>query len=249
MEGKRIEINFKGIQSVDKMAHLLVFGYIHDQKDLVSDMIIPSPIYLLCLVYYYINKICGDKHSSLIEVSGENNETITVIKEEDSLGIDENSDKLEILLHSLRSNAPSCAYGYDWIDSMSNKKVTYKIKLVKLSNECQIGISTTDTNFDSFCIVNNTFYAIDEEGDKWCNFDGGTMFEDYDEICSYDIGQGDTVTIELDLIKKTISFYINDKWKGIAFSNIDTGENIKYKLAVKLNNLHDCCTVVDHFLA
>ena len=44
--------------------------------------------------------------------------------------------------------------------------------------------------------------------------------------------QGEIVGMELNLVKKNISFYVNNKYQGVAYENIDIGENIQYRLAV-----------------
>ena len=44
----------------------------------------------------------------------------------------------------------------------------------------------------------------------------------------------DKVSINLDLKKKEIRFLVNDQDQGIAYQNIKTGEDIKYRLVVSL---------------
>ena len=112
---------------------------------------------------------------------------------------------------------------------------------------CIIGISCKDTYFDtSFCQKDNTFYAMDIDGDKVSNVNGFVKFETYHDKCWDGIKESDTITLELNLLKKTISSYINDEWKGIAFENIKTGADMKYKLAVFLVTEDDSCSIIDY---
>ena len=69
-----VQIYFNGNQTVSTRAHCLVFGVIRSHQQKLS-MIIPSPIYFLCLMFYYVQKLFG-KHSTNIKVSGDQDETI-----------------------------------------------------------------------------------------------------------------------------------------------------------------------------
>ena len=57
--------------------------------------------------------------------------------------------------------------------------------------------------------------------------DYGTNFKENDIIC-----------LKLDLKERQITFSKNDKSFGIAFDNIDIGEDIEYRLAVTIGHLH-----------
>ena len=48
------------------------------------------------------------------------------------------------------------------------------------------------------------------------------------------MGENDLVSIELDLDKKTIRFYLNSVDQGIAYRNVGCGDNVKYRLCVIL---------------
>ena len=226
MSQQTVEINFNGTKYVSKDSHFLVFGFIREHQLLVSDLIIPSPIYLLCLMYYYLQNYFGI-HSSRIQVTGDQNETITSKESKDS-----------------------CAYGYHWIHSMSNKLITYKIKINHGFNAYQdsdIGISASDTFIDEdFASSTNIYYAFDADGDKWSVVDDVSFCQIYDEEFDDGYKAGDIVTMQLDLFNSTISFYVNDRFKGIAFDDIKKGENIRYKLAVMLAKSGDSCTIIEY---
>ena len=201
---------------------LLVFGFIRNCQSLLPNLIIPSPLYLIFFDYYYISDLFG-KHSPCIEVSGDGNDTIKA----------NTSDRC-------------CAYGYQWIDSISNKLIKYEVRINRcdpFDSATMIGITTDDSNIN--CAFRQTtekqiFYAFDNDGDKYWH--DAVSYRSYGDTFE----QGDVVRMELNLSTGTIIYYINDESQGIAFKDIEKGDDIKYKLAVELYNDEDSCTIISH---
>ena len=208
-----VQINFDGIKYVTHESHSIVFGYIHQHQKKMMEVVIPSPIYFLCLMYYYIHNLFDPvKHSSHVTITGDYNETIT---REDSGP----------------AWAVRCAYGNHWMESISNKLIKYKIKINEIvtdryqDQDSLIGISSNDTYLDKpFAVVDNIFYAFDHDGYKWCldTHDDVPVGKAYGRAWN----TGDVITIELNCLTCTLSFYVNDEYQGIAFDDIKTGKEI-----------------------
>ena len=233
-EQQFIPISFDGIKYVTNKSHLIVFGYIHEHQQKTMDIVIPSPIYFLCLMYYYIHdSFDPDKHSSHITITGDHNETI-------------------ISEPSAPSYAICCAYGNHWMESMSNKLIKYKIKINAIEHWMDreslyslIGISSIDTCLDeAFDVGDNIFYALDSDGYKcWLDpEDGATAGKEYTGAWN----KGDMITMELNFLKRTVSFYVNGEYKGIAFDDIKVGDKMKYKLAIACAKSGESYSIVDY---
>lgn len=235
-EDETIEINFHGPRVVKKDDHSRVSIFItYWKRKLKINTIFPSVIYSLCLMftYYPMYKYIG-KHSKWIKEVADNH--IICMKE-----------------------GGFCAYGNHWIDSMSNKLIRYKIEICESialrrfrdeeddDTTSIIGISSSDAYLaKTFCKRKNIFYGIDTEGDKWYN-KGGMGKTQCLSYCDEGFDVGDIVTLELDLKKSIISFYINKRWRGIAFGHVRKGVDIKYKLAILLADKYDACVVIDYY--
>ena len=59
------------------------------------------------------------------------------------------------------------------------------------------------------------------------------------DLTKYKFIDNDEIIMELNLNTKNISFYKNKKYLGIACKNIETGDNINYRLAVAMYDAND----------
>ncbi len=57
---------------------------------------------------------------------------------------------------------------------------------------------------------------------------------------------GDTICIELNLVEKIIKFHLNGQDQGVAFENVECGDDIYYKLAVTIYHKFTQLTIVKY---
>ena len=98
----------------------------------------------------------------------------------------------------------------------------------------QIGFCQLNTTFNRHSGVGDdkTSYAFDGYRKVAWNGDKKTYGRFWDA--------GDVVGVGIDMDKKTIEFFLNGKSLGIAFTNIEKGENIAYFPAVSLSKGESC---------
>lgn len=58
-------------------------------------------------------------------------------------------------------------------------------------------------------------------------------------------GLNDVIKMKLNVLKKTLRFYVNDKAQGIAFNDIVFGKNQKYKMALSINEKDISVQLID----
>ena len=127
---------------------------------------------------------------------------------------------------------------------MSNTLIKYKIQINVQYNgdegsDIYIGISSHDDYLDrGFKKKSNIFYAFKSSRRKKSNC---TIHANYGK----EYGMYDVVTLLLNLKNGTIEFEVNEVSQGIAFDNIQKGDDIKYKFVVSLWNNKDSLTVID----
>ena len=217
-----IPVNFEGGKKwVNKMDHLVVFGFVREHQNEFEDQIIPSPIFVLCLMYYFISDFLG-KHSPNIRVFGDNKESMTSTTEQRGY-----------------------AYGYDWFHSKSNKLITYRIEVKKLNvfaSVSIIGITSKDTFIyeDIVGRYNNIFYALFNDGDTISHSSNGCVGNK-----DMEYQQGDIVTMKVNFVKGTVSWYVNEESRIASFENIEQTEDRKYKLFIQIWNEGDSFTVLE----
>eukprot|EP01084_Bolivina_argentea_P088854 160420_1 len=125
-------------------------------------------------------------------------------------------------------NDYSSNFGNIWIDSISHRICLWEIKINNVNKYFAVGISSDDSS-ENKRFYNNVLssnYGYCDNGNKVCK----DVLEDYGKSWS----DGDVIGIKLDEIQKCIEFIHNGESQGIAYNNIDTSSNIKYKLAVHM---------------
>ena len=74
----------------------------------------------------------------------------------------------------------------------------------------------------------------------WLNHSYGGKLRNHVTACyenkeyGKDVVNGDIICMELDLKDCNVSFYVNNENQGIAFKNVEIGEDIDYRLIVSL---------------
>eukprot|EP00483_Globobulimina_turgida_P009485 UN09504 len=211
--------------TIDKNVLYLVFGYIKNQQQLLPSnqnvlYIIPELVIYLCINFYWIPKDCWHIVADGMQISGQNNETLTKIGKDDWQNT--SYGKIEI------SSTEKCVY--KWCLSIHN--ASYCLSIIGITADFE---ETNDEFWRNKTVPNYSFYT--DEAVKQCK----GSYTEYGQKC----GGGDKISVELDLETKTISFYVNDKSQGIAYDNIETGDNIKYKLAYTTYLKEAAITITD----
>ena len=92
-------------------------------------------------------------------------------------------------------------------------------------------------------IENNDCYLYSSIGTRFAVQKGRRRWRNYGNCKKY--GQNDTVSIILDLRKRTINYLVNEQNQGIAYRNIKKDDETKYQLIVALESKDDCIEIVD----
>eukprot|EP01084_Bolivina_argentea_P297262 512103_1 len=207
-------------KQIDDKTKNIVYGYIRRYRKLLPNDIIyydiPSLVQHLCISYYWTPKEYFTYHGIHMSVNTARN-VATMNKE------GYNPEGVTV-------------YGnIDIDDSLLIYKWSFKI-IHDDDSAMSIGIDSSNKP-EKFC--NNTFvfensndfYAIRNNGWKY-----SFLIANEEESEPYSgWTQGDTVKMELNTMQKTLGYYVNDKYHGIAFDNIDC-KNKTYKMAVCMSN-------------
>ena len=138
------------------------------------------------------------------------------------------------------------AYGYNQISTNNDNKNIYKwsVKINKSNDNVSgilIGISSeiylekkSFVSWQYSYIQHGRINTYPEEND------GYTHRKHY----GIKFKQGDIITMELDLSKSQIKYYVNNEDQGIAYKNIIRGQDIKYRLAVSLREIDNEIEIV-----
>ena len=123
----------------------------------------------------------------------------------------------------------------------SNKSIVCKWNLNVNCNkgECVIGITDINVDKHDFKVGHDIIWECD--GNHCLYFvQDGSIFENKHKwrFWGSKFMRG-KVSIKLDLKKKQVSFVVNDKDQGIAYSDVKIGEDITYRLVVALKDEDD----------
>lgn len=215
----------KSPKSKQDFEDLLVSGYIRNAQNILIN-IIPKAICIICFDYH-----------GFMDYFSKTGESATI--SDDGLIVTRN--ELE------RDNYKNTCYGTKWINSNEDKIVTWKLKI--LYNEVYgIGIFVGIANNDSFINgpffvdtekENNTYYAYQNEQSFYSTSHHDTS------VYGQEYGQGDIITMQLNLKKASLEFYKNGESQGIASKNIVKSADIRYKLIVSMFSSGDSVQIID----
>ena len=187
---------------------------------------IPALVIYLCLSYFHCIDCFDDtKCSENVEISGDNNDTITQIKAHETVPF--NSRVLSV----------TTCYCKNWINSMESKIIKWKFKINKLHKYNKIYITKDDKNKK----------MMDISRGYW-SYSGSGMIEMNGRWSgsAYGYEQDDEVEIILDLIKHKLMYEINGKYRDTISDNMPRDTNTKYKLAIDLYNVGDSVTLIGY---
>ena len=199
---------FSKFKSVDSDTKDMVFGYIRKCQHLLpnnnSYYNIPSLVEHICIIYCWIPEYFSD-HGHVITLN--DNKNIAKNKHNDGQTVYGNCDIVDnTMLYQWTFKIIGSEYIYIGIDS-SNKNYI-------------------NTDFSEPYINSYDFYAYNSVGKIYSRNNVGREWKN-------GFKRGDIVKMEVDAMNKTLSFYINDEYQGIAVQNIDF-ENKKYNMAIYL---------------
>lgn len=140
----------------------------------------------------------------------------------------------------------NCSYGINAVPSMNKGVYKWVLKMHKVTGGgVRVGLSSTTVQQSCF-YANNDIVGI-----NYIYWNGsGHSYKYLKEArwgCEnygrrYDAD--DMVSIILDLNQRQISFAINDEDQGVAYKDIQVGEDIHYRMFVSLYFVHDSVEIV-----
>ena len=217
---------------------LTVFGYIKEESKSSSLPYIPTVINYICLAYYEPNSDFFDKRD------------YTKV----TLSIDQFSATLTRCDYSPVAffTIPSITYGYYWIESLSKSKHEWEFKMKRKYGTIEIGISTKDDIFTeeigtqneksiSYGLqIHSNYFELNENYYGRCH---GRIFKQNKNNLSH---------IVLTLENGRLSFSINTENQAfykICDLEIQTGKDVKYKMAVALRTKNDSISLQKYTIA
>ena len=135
----------------------------------------------------------------------------------------------------------SSAYGKIGIDSLSDIRCYWKIKIMK-------GLCTSFIGLSAARDINEAYVYRGDSGHHdpfYTLFNTEVRSHNDSKYYAAEYTEGDIVTIYLDLVKKQIHFGVNEKEYGIAFENIETGIDVKYYLGITTCYVGQKLAIVD----
>ena len=220
------------LKEIDATAKLTVHGFVRSIQASLPETSafynIPPSICNIILIYYYLT------------------DEFEIVS--DRIQIHNNGKSIK-MLDDAYLYIWSSAFGSLAIDSDSEMHFYWKIQCVKRTDTSFIGI----TNHRMLKEENNVWqYNREPNRIMYCLFSEG-------QIRSYDnenfkeqkcgtgrqYGEGDIITIDLDLENKEIRYTVNDLSVIPYHRSIETGENIKYYLAIAMLHAGHEMRIVD----
>ena len=129
-----------------------------------------------------------------------------------------------------KTGGNNSSFGHQTIHSMDKAVYRWNLKVNKPSIWAIIvGISSDwITKAKSFHVNEESFnYGYSSYGSKWSK----GKYEQYGQEWK----DNDVIGIKLDMVNRTIEFFVNGQSQGVAYKDIDVGHNISYKLAVYIH--------------
>ena len=218
------------LKQIDDTTKDIINGYIRNEQLLLpyeenAYYLIPPLVIHLILLYYfdaeYFNIPYEHKETSKAYKVSEDKKTITKTDWSD-ISIFGN-----IVIPSTRSSLIYC----------------WSFKILQLHTNLTFGI-TSD--------INDTFKAAFWRNQKSSNY--GAMYSGHRVSraipeASYPIDHvdnNDIIKMVLDLKEKEIRYWVNDKNLGAAYTDIDVGEDIKYKMVIDMMDAQTKIQLIDY---
>ena len=217
-------LKLQNVKFVDNSSKKLVSGYCRDTARKVKiDQIIPDLVLHICMLFYF--------QQEFIATIGEGDE-----EEDHNFEISE--DKRTV---GLIDGCWGTLYGNIIIDSLSQIICRWNIKILRKQKESRWNYASS--LYIGLCgdVQSDTFleYDFNLPYHSFCANGNGLMYSDSklkandERYTKWE--ENDMVGIKLDLKQRNVEYFVNDKSVGIIFKNVPIGENIKYRLAITMN--------------
>eukprot|EP01084_Bolivina_argentea_P253347 425531_1 len=202
----------QAVKNVNKRTKLTVFGYIREQE-LRQSFNIPLLISYTCLVYYYVPEFITKARNDYFKVST------------DKLTVTNNKEYCNSYFQTIYLN--------QWIHSTS-KMISKWIFYINKQNESAtyFGLASKDNSSMKTFTNHKPNYSVSSFGYKYSH-----QTVDNNVVKQAKVDTGDTITFILDLSdekKGMIKFQVNKKETVILFDNVETGNDIKYKMCLQI---------------
>eukprot|EP01084_Bolivina_argentea_P316501 548655_1 len=251
------------LKNVDKITHEIVFGYVHQIESLLQNhnIVIPSGIINLCLLYYWIMEEFDDSlHGEHITISNQNRNIIKCkLQWKTAFGtfiIDSNKYPNSNITWTLKMKSDhngAFSIGIVEIHKTNNDSNTLN------GNVFLPDVLTHDTNILPFSIMlTNDEYEYKFYG-LYVDFHY-SILDTHDDLSVTDAceelnnealvlcpEQDNTLIMELNCKDKTIEYHMNDTKLGIAFTNVDF--SCQYKFAVSMYSETKKLEIIDFVIS
>ena len=193
----------------------IVFGYI---RNTYCDYI-PGLIIYWCLLYYYEKE----------EFFSKCNDTISIINDCTAKGLQNTGQSSYIFGHKIIKKLDNCTY--IWCFKMFGD---FPDPTMFWGSPLEIGITdkmdiNDKPNSHYFYCSSGLKNSI--KSDSYFDYPWNQKCEQY----GTPFGVNDN-KMKLNVVKRTLRFYVNDKAQGIAFNAIVFGKNQKYKMVLSINS-------------
>lgn len=216
---------FKLLRKIDQRTKYSVYGWIRDKEKILKLGNVPSMIKSICILYFRKEEIFDVISYKGIQLS-ENGKSITAKSDID--GPDNNN------------------YGAMEIESESNTFYKWEFKVT--GNKCDwigFGISSkqipNDFHEKDFKCI---YYIIRNDAGK-LRRSSHRRRSCYDSYSDTSFKTGDLISLHLNLKKRKMELMVNGKQRGIAFTNIETSQDIAYRMFVSLNKSDVTVEIMD----
>eukprot|EP01084_Bolivina_argentea_P092764 166874_1 len=219
--------NLKVLSKIDKRTKYLVNGWIRNNEKLFKLNHIPLLISSICILYV--------RDDDIFAITGTQVKVLHNKKCIEKTVTDSHRDSIWW---------QNTSYGKAHIFSKCDNVFKWELKInnigtVSDDGNIMVGISSIETNTeDTWDAGDGIHYVFCTDGmiyksDRWCG---------YSLLCA---DKNDTISMCLDLKKQEISFSINDNNQGVAYKDIEQGDDIKYRLFVSLRHVGDSVEIIN----
>ena len=203
-----MSFDLERIKKIGSDSKSLVFGFIRESY---HDLI-PDLVGYTCLLFYACLSLFEENlHSKNLELSGFDKNTVTKISNDYSY--------------------QDAAYTTEWIPSDTKQVYKWKIR----NNGPGLSLIGIISDRHHQCINKD----IDADG-CYLITSSGILYENGGSSCGVisRIRRGHIFTLTLDLNAKEIRGYIDEHTEYVLFDEIETGTDIKYKLALSMRDVN-----------
>ena len=224
------DFDLKKLNEIDKKTRKLISGYNRQIQNKLNDnkyclfKHIPNVINYLCTFYYF-----EFEHFDII---GE--------------GISLSDDKTTITKIAETGVYDNTTFSSSIISSMnSNIECKWSLKIVKSKERLiTIGIAPYKKDMMNTSLWNSKSLHYLYNG--WIGYKSYIDDKGKSKSTKYgsEFGEGDIVDIYINLKSKIITFYVNGKSQGVAFTKIESESDLKYRLFVSMHDRNDSVSLI-----